>query len=147
MPERTKDSTDRELVITRVYDAPRSRVFAAWSSAEHLARWWGPNGFTTPVCEIDLRPGGALVICMRGPDGSEHWMRGTFSEVVEPERLAFTVDAADLGGHLIVTLVTFTESAGKTTLTVRQTVPRNPMMARGQEQGWTEQLQRLASEV
>jgi uncharacterized protein YndB with AHSA1/START domain len=135
------------LTLTRVYDAPRRRVFGAWSSAKQLAAWWGPNGFTVPECEVDFRAGGKLAICMRSPAGTDHWMRGSFSEVVEPERIVFTVDAGDLDGHLILTIVTFAEEGGKTTLTVRQTVPRNPMMARGQKQGWTEQLERLAKQL
>jgi len=134
------------LTLTRTYDAPRRLVFAAWSSAEHLARWWGPNAFTTPECELDFRPGGKLAICMRG-FGGDHWMRGTFDEIVDQERIVFTVDAGDLDGHPIHTTVTFAESSGKTTLTVQQTVPRNPMMAKGQRQGWTEQLEKLAKQL
>ena len=79
--------------------------------------------------------------------GMDHWMRGTFDEIVDQERIVFTVDAGDLDGHLIHTTVTFAERGGKTTMTVQQTVPRHPMMSRGQKQGWTEQLEKLAARL
>src|SRR5258708_29275739 len=80
---------ERELVITRIFDAPRELVFKVWTDPKHLAQWWGPQGFTNPVCEIDLRPGGALRIVMRAPDGAEHPMTGIYREIVAPERLGF----------------------------------------------------------
>src|SRR5271168_3681513 len=85
---------EREVVLTRVFDAPRELVFKAWTEPERLARWWGPHGFTNPVCEADVRPGGALLVHMQG-FGMTHVMRGTFVEVVEPERLAFTSSVED----------------------------------------------------
>ena len=84
---------------------------------------------------------------MRGPDGTEYWMRGAFREIVAPERIVFTSIIDERSKQEIVTTVTFAEAAGRTTLTVRQTVPVNPMMARGQRQGWTESLERLAARV
>jgi uncharacterized protein YndB with AHSA1/START domain len=140
-------SMDELLTLSRTYDAPRSLVFRAWSSAKQLAAWWGPDGFTAPECEVDFRAGGKLAIRMTG-HGMDVWMRGTFDEIVDQERIAFTVDAGDLDGHLIHTVVTFQDAAaGKTTLTVQQTIPRNPMMAKGQRQGWTEQLEKLAKQL
>ena len=88
----------RELTITRVLDAPRSLVFRMWTEAEHMARWWGPKGFTNPVCEVDARPGGAIRIHMRGPDGTIYPMTGTFEEIVPPHRLVFTSVARDTDG-------------------------------------------------
>src|SRR5688572_20703319 len=85
-------TSDRELVLSRIIDAPRRRVFEAWS--RHLPKWWGPHGMTTPVCEIDLRPGGIFRTVMRAPDGSEYPTRGVFLEVLAPERIVFT-DAFD----------------------------------------------------
>jgi uncharacterized protein YndB with AHSA1/START domain len=67
---------EQELVLTRVFDAPRELVFKVWTDPKHLARWWGPRGFTNPVCELDLRPGGAILIHMRGPDGTVYPMTG-----------------------------------------------------------------------
>src|SRR5277367_3850317 len=77
----------RELTLVRVYDAPRALVFKAFTDPVHLARWWGPHGYTTPVCEFDARPGGALRIHMRGPDGGVHVTQGEVREIVIPERL------------------------------------------------------------
>jgi uncharacterized protein YndB with AHSA1/START domain len=77
----------RELTLTRVVDAPRDLVWAAWTEPKHMAKWWGPKHFTNPVCELDVRPGGKILIHMRAPDGATHPMPGVFSEVNKPERL------------------------------------------------------------
>src|SRR5208337_1503269 len=79
----------RELTLVRVYNAPRALVFKAFTDPVHLARWWGPHGFTTPVCEFDARPGGALCIHMRAPDGRIYIAQGEVREIVTPERLVF----------------------------------------------------------
>jgi uncharacterized protein YndB with AHSA1/START domain len=81
---------DHELVITRLIDAPRERIFAAWTDPKQLARWWGPHGMTTPVCEMDLRPGGVFRTVMRARDGTEYPHAGVFLELVAPERIVFT---------------------------------------------------------
>ena len=76
---------ERQLTLTRVFDAPRELVFQAWTEPEHLKQWWGPNGFTTPACEVDLRVGGAWKIVMRFPDGAnEHTMQAVYREVSPP---------------------------------------------------------------
>ena len=89
--ERTKEVTGQELVITRILDAPRELVFNVWTDPKHLAQWWGPRGFTNPVCEVDPHPGGAIRIHMRGPNGAVHPMTGVYQEVVRPERLVLPV--------------------------------------------------------
>src|SRR5262249_33672413 len=127
MDARTNAATqteDRELVITRVFDAPRRLVFKAWTEPGRLAQWWGPRGFTTPLCEMDVRPGGAFGFGMRSPQGTDHRLRGVFREIVEPERLVCTWAWEDEGkpGHETLLTVTFAERDGKTTLTLRQTV-------------------------
>ncbi len=138
-----EESAKTELVITRVFDAPRSLVFKAWTQPEHMARWWGPNGYTTPTCEMDVRPGGALRLCMRSPEGVETWVRGVYREVVEPERIVFTgASEADPGGETVMT-ITLAELQGKTRLTVHQTFAK-PETARGAKEGWTSSLERLA---
>ena len=141
---------ERELVITRIFDAPRELVFKAWTDPKHLAQWWGPKGFTNPVCEMDVRPGGSLRIVMRAPDGVDHPMKGVFREVVEPERLVFTNVAVDAqGNHLLegLTTVTFAEQGGKTKLTVRTNaaglVAEAAQMLAGMEEGWTQSQDRL----
>ncbi len=131
-----------ELVITRVFDAPRSLVFKAWTQPEHMMRWWGPKGYTTPTCEMDVRPGGALRLCMRSSEGTDIWIRGVFREVVEPERLVFTaIDNAEVS-HETVIVVTFEELNGKTRLTMHQTFAKAET-SRGAKEGWNSSLDRL----
>ncbi|HXX51274.1 MAG TPA: SRPBCC domain-containing protein [Xanthobacteraceae bacterium] len=141
---------EREITITRVFDAPRTQVFAAWTNAEHLAQWWGPKGFTNPVCEIDARVGGAIRIHMRSPDGAIYPMKGEFREVVPPERLVFTNIAVDAAGNHIIeglTTVTFTETGGKTTMTLhtrgRAVVDYAVAYLQGMEAGWTGSIDKL----
>jgi uncharacterized protein YndB with AHSA1/START domain len=145
---------EREVVITRVFDAPREMVFRAWTDPTHVARWWGPAGWTNPVCELDVRPGGAWCIVMRAPDGGEYPCGGVYREIVEPGRLVFTNIAMDAEGkHLLegLTTVTFAEHEGKTRLTLetRATglVPYAGQMLKGMEAGWTQSLERLAGEL
>jgi uncharacterized protein YndB with AHSA1/START domain len=142
----------RELTLTRLIDAPRALVFQAWTDPQHLAQWWGPQGFTNPVCEVDLRPGGAIRIDMRGPDGSIYPLRGVFREVVAPERLVFTNDALDAAGQLLIegiTTVTFAEQDGKTLLTVQDRIlnaaPGAADALAGMDEGWNQSLDRLVA--
>jgi uncharacterized protein YndB with AHSA1/START domain len=145
---------ERELTITRIFDAPRELVFAMWTDPKHLVRWWGPEGFTSPVCEVDARPGGALRIVMRAPDGTEHPMKGVFREVVRPERLVFTnmpVGSKDEPLADGLTTVTFDESNGRTTLTLHTRaaalVPLANRMLEGMSAGWNQSIDRLAALV
>ena len=109
--------SDRELVMTRVFDAPRRLVWEAWTSPEHLPQWMlGPSGWTMPVCEIDLRPGGAWHFVWRHADGRAMAMRGVSREVVPPERLVSTESWGGDWPETINTLV-LTEEEGKTTIT------------------------------
>src|SRR4051812_13099739 len=87
-----------ELTITRLLDAPRALVFAAWTEPARLAEWFGPRGFSIPSFEMDLRAGGAYRFCMRSPAGVDHWVRGVYREVVPPERLSFTWVREDADG-------------------------------------------------
>ncbi|HET9685736.1 MAG TPA: SRPBCC domain-containing protein, partial [Pseudolabrys sp.] len=90
------------VTILRVLDAPRALVWKAWTDPKMMAQWFGPRGFTIPVCELDVRAGGSLRIVMRGPDGQDYPMKGEFREVVAPERLLFTNIATDNdGNHLL----------------------------------------------
>jgi uncharacterized protein YndB with AHSA1/START domain len=152
--EPTTQSAKREVVLTRVFDAPRSLVFKAWTDPKHVTQWWGPHGFTNPVCGLDARPGGAIRIHMRGPDGTVYPMTGVFQEIVEPERLVFTSAALDDKGHPlfeVLNTVTFAEQGGKTTLTlqarvVQATAAAAPYLA-GMEAGWTQSLERFEAYV
>lgn len=131
-----------EVVVTRLLDAPRPLVFEAWARPEHLARWWGPRGFALPACEIDFRPGGAYRMVMRGPDGLDYPFHGVYREITAPSRIVFSAVIAE--GVAVLTTVTLEDEGERTRLTVRQTVPAMEEAARGQRQGWTESLERLA---
>jgi uncharacterized protein YndB with AHSA1/START domain len=144
----------QELVLTRVFDAPRELVFKVWTDPAHLVHWWGPKGFTNPVCQLDARPGGAIRIHMRGPDGTVYPMAGVYKEIVEPERIVFASGALDSAGHPlfeVLTSVTFAEQAGKTTLTLHARVTMSTPAAAphlgGMTEGWTQSLERLAAYV
>jgi len=146
--------TMQELVTTRVFDAPLELVFKAWTDPERLKRWWGPKGFTNPVCEVDVRPGGAIRIHMQAPDGNVYPMTGVFQEIVELERLVFTSSALDQNGEPlfeVMNTVTFAAEGGKTKLTVRASVTKAKGGAAqhlaGMQQGWSLSLDRLATEV
>src|ERR1700746_558161 len=141
---------EREITITRVFDAPRAMVFKAWTDARELAQWWGPKGFTNPVCELDVRVGGAIRIHMRSPDGSVYPMRGEFREIVPPERLVFPNNAVDAADKPIIeglTTVTFIECGGKTTMTLhtrgRAVVDYAVGYLQGMEMGWTGSIDKL----
>ena len=144
----------REVTITRLVDAPRELVFRAWTDPKHLAQWWGPNGFTNPVCEVDLRVGGMLRIVMRAPNGTEFPMRGVFREIVAPERLVFTDTPVDKDDNDIIdglTTVTFAEEGGKTRLTLhtraRVLNPDAAWMLEGMQAGWTQSIDRFEAHV
>ena len=140
------------VVLERTLDAPRELVFKAWTDPEMLARWWGPTYFTNPVCELDVRPGGAILIHMAAPDGAVYPMTGEFNEIVPPERLVMTSSAfASVGGIFLledVTTVTFEEYEGKTKLTVEAVVTKAAPEAAGplsgMEEGWSQSLDNLA---
>jgi uncharacterized protein YndB with AHSA1/START domain len=140
-----------DLVITRVFDAPREQVWKAWTEPNQMAKWWGPHNFTNPVCEMDVRPQGAILIHMQGPEGPAFPMKGVFQEVVPPEKLVFTTQGLEdaKGGFGIETLstVTFTEENGKTRLTLHVSIvklaPEAAEALRGQKAGWNQSLDRL----
>jgi uncharacterized protein YndB with AHSA1/START domain len=145
---------EREIVLTRIFNAPREMVFKAWTDPKQLARWWGPKGFTNPVCEADARVGGAWHIVMRSPAGDEHPCGGVYQEVVEPERLVFTNVATDKDGNPIIdglTTVLFTDEGGKTKVTLRTrglaVVDYAVPYLAGMEMGWTQSLERLAEQL
>jgi uncharacterized protein YndB with AHSA1/START domain len=145
---------EREITITRVFDAPRALVFKAWTDPKHVAQWWGPQCFTNPVCEMDARPGGALRIVMRAPDGGEYPMKGVFREVIAPERLVFTNTAVDNDGNHIIeglTTVTFADEGGKTKLTLHTRgtamVDYAAKFLQGMEMGWTQSLEKLTAHL
>jgi uncharacterized protein YndB with AHSA1/START domain len=139
------------VVITRVFGAPRELVWEAWTNPKRLAEWWGPRGFTNPVCEVTLRVGGALRIHMRAPNGVIYPMRGVFQEIVKPEKLVFTNIAVDNEDRPVLdglTTVTFADLGGKTELTVKTwavaVVDYAAAYLAGMEAGWTLSIDKLA---
>lgn len=143
----TETSAAPELVITRFFNAPRSRVFAAWTEPERLARWWGPRGFTNVKWAMDVRPGGAWFRCMRSPEGTLHTKRGTYLEIVAPERLVFTYANEDADGTLgPETLVTvrFEDHGAKTKLTLHHTGFASVAARDAHQGGWSSCMDRFA---
>jgi uncharacterized protein YndB with AHSA1/START domain len=140
--------SDRELVITRTFDAPRWLVFEAMTTPEHVRRWYGPRRLTMTVCEIDLRVGGRWRYVVRDPDGNEFGFSGVYREIVPPERLVTTESFEGMPGHEYIATLTLDEHDGRTTLTntlLYQSVEdRTGHMQSGMEPGMRETLDRLA---
>jgi len=138
------------VLITRVFDAPRSRVFEAWTRAEHLSRWFAPRGFAITDCESEPRPGGIFRMCMRSPRGEAFWVRGEYREVVPPERLVIACTMDDPHGvarldELIQ--VDFEQSGSRTRLhlnsTARGVGAVAAAMLAGMQKGWAQTVDRL----
>jgi len=139
--------TDRDLVVTRLIDAPRPLVFKAWTDPVRIARWWGPKGFVTVDYDMDIRPGGSYRFRMRSPEGTDHRKRGVYREIVEPERIVFTFAWEQPDGRLgLETLITVTLEAegAKTRLTLHQTGFDTIAWRDDHQIGWTSCLERFA---
>ena len=153
----------QDLVLERVLDAPRERVWEAWTDPEHVKKWWGPKDFTAPSIESDFEEGGKYLYCMKGPDGQEYWSTGTFREIVPMERIVVTDSFADEQGNVVapqhygmegdhpmegLVTVTFEELDGsKTKLTVRYAGMAPSETRDLAEQGWNETLDKLAASL
>ena len=111
-------TADREIVITRLIDAPRELLFRAWTDPTQVGKWWGPTGFTTTTHEMNVKPGGAWRFIMHGPDGTDYDNEILYLEVVKPERLVYDHGEPGKPGYFKV-WITFAEEAGKTRLTLR----------------------------
>lgn len=140
--------SDRVLVITRSFDAPRSLVFKAWTEPEHMRHWFGPKDFTVMSCDMDVRTGGDFRIHSRSPGGSDHYLHGVYREIVPPERLVSTYCWTDAEWRptrpeTILTL-TFEEERQGTKLTLHQAVFESATACEMHRHGWTESLDRFA---
>jgi uncharacterized protein YndB with AHSA1/START domain len=148
-------SSDRELVLTRLIDAPREAVFRAWTDPDLLKQWFAPRPYTTPVAELDVRPGGASLVVMRSPEGREMPNRGVYLDVVENERLVFTdayTQAWEPSQKPFMTVVlTFEDEGGKTRYTARvrhwTAADREAHEAMGFHEGWGRCADQLAALV
>ena len=139
-----------ELVITRIFDAPRPLVFKLWTEPEHLVRWWGPRGFTPISGRMDVRQGSRWSRLMRSPDGSVIRKHGVYRELVAPERLVLTYitdDAAGIPGPETLVTVTFTDLDGKTRLTLYQAAFQSAAVRDDHARGWTGALERFAQHL
>ena len=153
LEQHAQDTAARELVVTRVIDAPRELVFEAWSDPKHLAQWWGPNGFSTTTHSFDFRPGGIWRFVMHGPDGRDYQNRITWDEIARPERLTYHHgDGEDVEPVEFRTVVTFEAVGGKTRLTLRAEFPNAEERDRvvrdyGADEGAKQTVGRLAEYV
>jgi len=143
--------SDREILMTRVFNAPRRLVFKAHSSCEHMKHWWGPREYSFASCTIDFRPGGAWRIVQRGAKGDEFGFSGVFKEIVEPERIVWTFQFEGDPQQGCEETLTLEERGGKTILTARSVFPtaegRDAMIKSGMEDGARETWDRLAEYV
>jgi uncharacterized protein YndB with AHSA1/START domain len=139
--------SEREIVMTRAFDAPRVLVYEAFSKPEHIPHWWGPAGATMPVCEIDFRPGGKWRFVTHETDGNDYGFRGEFREIVPPERIVWTFEFEGMPGHVSVETMAFNERDGKTTITSTtlfdSVEDRDGMLQSGMEIGAGESYDRL----
>jgi uncharacterized protein YndB with AHSA1/START domain len=150
-PEGARTST---LTVSRTFTAASDLVFRAWSSAEHLKRWFCPEVYTVPEAEVEFRVGGAFDICMQSPQGQRHWTRGRFVEIVPNKRLVIEMEVPDDEGKTLFRALLeadFSMDHGVTRLEVRQTFtildPRAAPMIQGAPMGWQQTLDRLEREV
>jgi uncharacterized protein YndB with AHSA1/START domain len=142
------ETSERELIITRMFDAPRALVFTAWTEPERQVQWLGPRGFTSKILQAAKRPGDAYRYYMRDPQGGDHWQQGVVREMVEPERLVFTMTWGNEQGlptrpETLVTL-TFEDVGGKTKLTLRQTGFETVAARDEHQSGWNSALDCLS---
>jgi uncharacterized protein YndB with AHSA1/START domain len=156
-------SAEGEIVITRIFDAPRKLVWKAWTEPEHFMRWWGPKNFTSPVCKIDFRVNGTYLWCMRGPDGKEYWTTGVYRDIVPIERIVYSDSFADEKGNVVpasvyglpgedwpletLVTVTFEERGGKTTMTLRHVGIPAGVLSEQTGAGWNESFDKLAASL
>jgi len=151
-----------DLIITRVFDAPRGLVWKAWTEPERLMHWWGPKNFTAPACRIDLRVGGTYLYCMRSPEGKDYWSTGVYREIIPLERIVCTDSFADEKGNVVpaahygvsgvfplemLVTVTFEELERKTKMILRHVGLPTGLMSDMTNAGWNESFDKLAESL
>ena len=150
-PDAAADLGELDLVITRIFDAPRELVFRMWIEPEHLARWGGPRDLNFTIIKMDARPGGAYRFKMTESNGTDRWSQGIYREIVPPQRLVFTTGWTDAEGnptspYTLLTL-TFQEYQGKTKLTLHQTGFESVGLRDLHREGYLSTLERLDAYV
>jgi uncharacterized protein YndB with AHSA1/START domain len=151
-------SPTRDVVLSRVFFAPREIVWQAWTQPERLTQWFAPEHFTAAAAKVELRPGGQFLYCMRTPEGAEYWGRGIYREIVPPERLVYVDSFADEEGNPVkpeqyglspdypaetLLTVTLEDQGKKTLLTLRHAGLPVGEASDLTEAGWRSQLDRL----
>ena len=162
MIEPNEPAADREVLITRSFNAPRELVWQAWSEVEHLMRWHAPAGCEIEFKRFDFREGGGFLSCIRVPTFGECWCIGTYLEIVKPERIVYKMAMADPEGNLVsseaaghapewpeetVVTLTFEEEGGETLLTLHQTVSEELAKRTGAYPSWLSMLDQLAARL
>jgi uncharacterized protein YndB with AHSA1/START domain len=160
--ETKQETLNREVNISRVFDAPRELVFKAWSDPEHLKNWYAPNGCTIDIFKLDFKKGGELHTCIRNPQYGDCWIKGIYDEIIIPERIVLTQGFSNEAGNLVddspagkdpewpnvtILTVTFEDMGGKTKLTIHQNAPEDVAKRTGAYQSWLQMLDNLAAEV
>ena len=163
MTRKNENAEEQEIVITHIFDAPRELVWKYWTDPKYFMRWWGPEGFTTPVSEMDFRVGGVYLNCMWSPEGENYWSTGVYREIIEPERIVYTDSFSDAGGNIVpasyyemsgdwplelLVTVTFEEQEGrKTKLTLKHAgIPAGEDRDLT-EAGWNESFDKLVEDL
>jgi uncharacterized protein YndB with AHSA1/START domain len=140
--------SDREIVIERIFNAPRKPLFRAHTAPSLIPRWWGPAGYTTTVDRMDVKPGGAWRFVQSGPDGNQYGFRGVYRGIVSPNWLAYTFEFEGMPGKVLLETVTFEENDGQTKVIANALFDsvdhRDGMLESGMEQGAAESYDRLA---
>lgn len=155
-------SADQDILITRIFDAPRELVFKAWTDPYHLARWHAPTGCAIQFRKLEIRTGGSFHSCIRTPDGHNCWCTGIYHEVTPPQRLVYTLAISDEQGRALsatqagmdpawpretTVTVTFADVGGKTKLTLHQTVSEMLAKRTGAHPSWLSMLDHLNREL
>lgn len=140
--------SDREIVMERVFAAPRALIFKAYTDPNLIPKWWGPRYLTTTVDKMEVKVGGVWRFVQRDADGNEYAFHGEYREIVPPDRLAYTFEFEGMPGHALLETVTFEEREGKTKVTVtslfQSVEDRDGMIQSGMEAGANESADRLA---
>lgn len=150
----------RDIVVTRVFDAPVERVQKAWADAEQVKRWWGPTDFTSPSAKIDFREGGRSLVCMRSPQGQDMWMTWDYKKIEPLQRFEFVQNLSDKDGNLadpvkmglppefprdVYTVVTFKAVGGKTEMTITERTHTSEMMLDMSKMGLEQSMDKMAA--
>jgi uncharacterized protein YndB with AHSA1/START domain len=162
MTKNTVDETER-MIVTRVFDAPRELVWKAWTDPKYVMQWWGPKGFTAPICKMDFRVGGKFLYCMRAPDGQEGWNGGEYHEIVLHEKIVFSMYFSDSKGNRVEPeqygveheatadahdVILFEDIGnGQTKLTFIGNETMQNAIKSGQVEGWKETFDKVAAVV